>query len=495
MEPAPISQATNDHFLKIIAEYISDIVAVYSLDWRYLQVSDSCKNILGYSKEELVGKPVYEFVHAEDLANLLDNSSELVSSYMPQSLTYRMKRKDGMFIWVETTIRRVDDSYYGKESKIIAVSKDITTRKSSEEMVKKFVEAVEYASDCIIMANIDGQVMYVNPAVKEVTGFDAEELVGKHANIVWTGASNPQVTSKMWDTLKRKKKTYFSEVENINKKGEAYFTEVKVSPILDSTKNVVFFVGISRDITKAKEVDRMKNEFISLASHQLRTPLTAIKWRLEILMDKPWHDFKKDQQDYLLDINRSNERMIDLVNSLLNISRIESGRLVIDPKLTSLEELMLTVIDDIEMKLKEKKIKLNLSFQTNIYDISVDQRLIRNAFLNIMSNAVKYTPENGTIGVSIYLEKEEIITKVTDTGYGIPKAEQGRVFQKFFRAENIRRIETEGTGLGLYLVKAIVEASGGRVWFESEENKGTTFWIALKIKGTAPKKGEVTLTR
>ena len=156
---------------------------------------------------------------------------------------------------------------------------------------------------------------------------------------------------------------------------------------------------------------------------------------------------------------------------------------------------MLTVIDDIEMKLKEKKIKLNLSFQTNIYDISVDQRLIRNAFLNIMSNAVKYTPENGTIGVSIYLEKEEIITKVTDTGYGIPKAEQGRVFQKFFRAENIRRIETEGTGLGLYLVKAIVEASGGRVWFESEENKGTTFWIALKIKGTAPKKGEVTLTR
>lgn len=482
------------HFLELISERTGDVISIYTLEWKYLLISPSCKNILGYKPDELIGRSIYEKIHPEDLNRILGNTKELSTSYKTQFLTYRMQRKDGIYIWVETTLHRLDDQELSSESLIIAVSRDVTTRKSSEEMVKKFVEGVEYASDCIVMSNPEGQIMYVNPAVKAITGYSPEEVIGQHANMIWGGLEDANAIVNMWTTLQDQKKPYSGEISNITKDGRTYYTEAHISPIFDQNKEITFLVGISRDITKSKEIDKMKNEFISLASHQLRTPLTAIKWRIEMLMDEDFKILSKEQQKYIHEINRSNERMIELVNSLLNISRIESGRLIVDPKMTSLEDLMLSSIDDFENKIKEKNIKIKLSFQTNVYDVSVDPHLIRNVYINLLSNAIKYTPNNGNIEVAIYTEGDKIITKVKDSGYGIPKAQQNQIFDKFFRASNIRKIETEGTGLGLYLVKAILNASDGNIWFESEENKGTTFYVSLNMSGVEPKKGDVTIS-
>jgi signal transduction histidine kinase len=181
--------------------------------------------------------------------------------------------------------------------------------------------------------------------------------------------------------------------------------------------------------------------------------------------------------------------MIELINSLLNVSRIDMGVFAIVPEPCDFSEISDSVLAELMPSIKEKNMVIKKDYDKKLGKINADPKLTRILFQNLLSNAVKYTAEKGNIFVSTKKQGDDVLITVKDTGYGIPKKDQPRIFEKLFRADNIRDKETDGTGLGLYIIKSITEQSGGKIWFESEENKGTTFYVRLPLSGMKPKEG------
>jgi two-component system phosphate regulon sensor histidine kinase PhoR len=235
------------------------------------------------------------------------------------------------------------------------------------------------------------------------------------------------------------------------------------------------------DITERKQLEEMKTEFVSLASHQLRTPLSAIKWYTDILRKNARSRLDDTQQAYLDQVFESNQRMIELVNMLLNVSRIEMGTVAIQPENMEIGSVIETVLDEVGSTIEEKSltIKKDYADTPNLYN---DPRLVRVIIQNLISNAVKYTQEGGTITVAAEADPDDVTISVSDTGIGIPQDAQDKIFTKMFRAENVRVHDVQGTGLGLYLVRSVVRELGGSISFNSTEGDGTTFWVRLPIQ-------------
>lgn len=236
-----------------------------------------------------------------------------------------------------------------------------------------------------------------------------------------------------------------------------------------------------------KGVDRDKSDFISVASHQLRTPLTAIKWVTERVLKT--QKLSIEAIEYLGDIQRSAQRLSDLVDILLNVSRIEGGRVGISPKALDLVDFIKDYFSEVMPLCAEKNINLSFENYPPNLNITTDPSALRNIIQSLVSNAIEYTPEEGRIEISLVPYEKKFLLSVKDSGIGIDKEERPRIFEKFFRADNAKRVKTDGTGLGLYIVKQAVELLGGKIWFESKENNGTTFFVELPMK-SKPKAGE-----
>jgi signal transduction histidine kinase/CheY-like chemotaxis protein len=236
------------------------------------------------------------------------------------------------------------------------------------------------------------------------------------------------------------------------------------------------------DVTEQREVSRMKSDFVSFVSHQLRTPLAGIKWLLEFTTQPGVTP--DEMREYIEDARTSAERLISLVNDLLDISRLERGKLTLTHAAVSLPELTASVLADVDRLVQQKGHRVQVQPGEGIPPAWADAQLLRQVILNLVSNAVKYTPAGGAIDIRIEPADTMIRWSVRDTGIGIPPAAQQRLFEKFYRAENAATLETEGTGLGLYLVRLIVECLGGRVWCESVEGVGSTFSVTVPVAAT-----------
>ncbi len=269
------------------------------------------------------------------------------------------------------------------------------------------------------------------------------------------------------------------------------FISVTARPILSDGKSIGGVV-IFHDITKETAVDKAKTEFVSLASHQLRTPLSAIGWYTEMVLSGDTGDLNQEQKQYLGEVYKGSRRMGELINALLNVSRLELGTFIVEPEPTDIVKLAQTLTSEQRPQIEAKKIIFEQNYAVNLPIFNADPKLLGMIFQNLLSNAIKYTPAGGRVNPATG-QADQLSIVVADTGYGIPKDQQGQIFAKLFRADNVRKLDTEGTGLGLYIVKSIVDHSDGKIWFESAENQGTTFHVTFPLKGMKKKEGEKAL--
>ncbi len=364
---------------------------------------------------------------------------------------------------------------------------------SGQEELEKYKLSVDNASDHIVITDPDAHILYANAAASKITGYSNAEMVGK-TPALWGHNMPKEFYEKMWKTIKTNKKTFEGEITNKRKDGQIYQAVTSISPILDSQGNIQFFVGIERDVTKERAVDRMKTEFVSLSSHQLRTPLTAVKWGLETVLNGDMGVLNEKQKEHLKDVADSNEQEIELVNSLLNVSRIESGRILVNPHPTNIVRLANNVVSRLKIELAKKDISLVMNVEGNPPELMLDTKLIENVYQNIIDNSVNYSPAGSKIILSISVKDGEIVSSIADEGIGVPENEKVEIFKKFYRSSNAKQIRPDGSGLGLYIAKSIVESSGGKIWLESSVGHGTTFFFTLPLTGMKAKEGEVTLT-
>lgn len=354
------------------------------------------------------------------------------------------------------------------------------TNNKLKESEAKYSTLIEHSNDGITVLQ-DGKFVFLNPQIAKIIGGEIEDYLGTKFIELIALADRKMVSERYLSRLKGKNVESRYEFKIVNSDQRLVPVEVNASLIKYNGKPAV--MAVVRDMTKAKELEKLKSEFVSVTSHQLRTPLTGIKWFMELLLTGQGGRLTKKQLDYLNQINESNERMIRLVDDLLNVSRMESsGKFKVTSKLEDVVKIFHNVIAAQKVTADKKRIEIvHAQPCIDSFKASVDAGKLSLVLQNILDNAIKFSPQGSTITIDFGIEGKNLIFSVADQGVGIPKDQQYRVFERFFRAENVLHTQP-GTGLGLYIAKFLVEKHGGKIWFESEENKGTKFYISIPGK-------------
>ncbi|MFQ6084610.1 MAG: sensor histidine kinase [Candidatus Aminicenantia bacterium] len=252
--------------------------------------------------------------------------------------------------------------------------------------------------------------------------------------------------------------------------------------LLIATILFVIAVIIVRSFERLAEANRMKSEFVSIVSHQLRSPLSNLRWVIELLMSGRLGKIEKKQTEYFRTLKENSSRMQELISDLLIVSRIETAKLPLRRKEFSLEDLVKDLISEYEPFAKASNTEISFEVQENLPKIFADPSRIKLVIENLLDNAIRYIKDKGKVEISLFEKNKNIYFGIKDNGVGIPKEDQKYIFRKFFRSENVMRYQTQGSGLGLYISKAIIKRSGGKISFKSKENRGSTFWFTLPLK-------------
>jgi len=267
--------------------------------------------------------------------------------------------------------------------------------------------------------------------------------------------------------------------------GTRYIEEPELVALIILLITAILFiiaVIITRSFERLAEASRMKSEFISVVSHQLRSPLSNLRWAIELLMSGRLGKIEEKQTEYFRILKENSGRMGELVSDLLIVSRIETATLPQKRKEISLEDLIKKLISEFKPFAQASNVEIEFKSEENLPKILADPSQIRLVVENLLDNAVRYIKDRGKVKMLLSRRGQNLYFEIEDNGVGIPKEDQKYIFQKFFRSENILRYQTQGSGLGLYISKAIIERSGGKIGFKSQEGVGSTFWFTLPIK-------------
>ncbi|MFA6353641.1 MAG: ATP-binding protein [Candidatus Paceibacterota bacterium] len=473
-----------------------------------LETNPSIEKISGYGTEELVGETLKKLLSNSDVEQITKTTIEK-GSLSSLEVIFKTKDTNQIYVGVSTLLRKNQQgeiigffisffdltSFKESEGKLqksqkalLNMLEDVNEEKKKAETEKeKTMALVSSFSTPIIFLNNYHKLALFNSSAKEILNISDNDLgieildsnnfsLNNFANIIHNKFSVEKLIEESDGTKLEEAIVTYNNEERVYK--------VVTSKVLDKNLNYLGLMKIFYDTTREKAIDKMKSEFISIAAHQLRTPLSAIKWIIKMILDGDMGKLNAEQQELLNKGYQSNERIILLVNDLLNVSRIEEGRFGFNFEKTDFQEILNVAVSNVDSLVTQNHQELNVEIPTGLPKISLDKERMVMVMQNLLSNAIKYTPEYGKIQIIIEIDKQYLNVKIKDQGVGIPKEDQPKMFSKFFRASNAIKMKTEGSGLGLFLVKNIIEKHNGTISLKSEEGKGTEVSFTLPINKT-----------
>ncbi|PJA12366.1 hypothetical protein COX64_04610 [Candidatus Dojkabacteria bacterium CG_4_10_14_0_2_um_filter_Dojkabacteria_WS6_41_15] len=390
---------------------------------------------------------------------------------------------------------------------VVCIVRDISERKLQENRLKssydslkradkqirseiaKLQAILESVGEGLIVTDQFQKIAMINRGVSEILGWDEEKVLGEslYENFMLQTEKGEKYPTeeRLTSSIQQGKALRLSLSDSVfiaNKSGKLIPVTITTTPIKLEGK-LIGTVTTFENITKDAAIDKAKSEFVSLAAHQLITPLTAILWNLESVRPETLPNEASKVEDPVSMAYNQATSMAALVNQFLNVSRIELGKLSISPEPIDMTAIVSSIVAEQQVIASQKKITIKMEFDKGLPKIQLDKVLIRVVVQNLVSNALKYSNNNGKVVISVTKTKQSVLLSVKDSGIGIPLAQQPQLFTKLFRAENVLTNGSEGNGLGLYLVKSIVSLMKGEISFSSIENEGTTFTVTIPLKG------------
>lgn len=371
--------------------------------------------------------------------------------------------------------------------------------KTSEEQIKLFKQAVDSSSVLITITDVQGKIIYANPFFFKTSGYSNEELIGNNPRILKSGFQPKEFYKELWDTI-LSGKVWIGEMLNKKKSGELYWVKAVISPILNSKGVITNFVAVKENITlqkqmledlmtakeKAEESDKLKTAFLANMSHEIRTPMNGILGFAELLKEP--NLTSDDQQKYIRIIERSGVRMLNIINNIVDISKIEAGLMDVKIQYSNINEQIDYIYTFFKPEVEAKGMELihKEALPLNEAVILTDREKVFAILTNLVKNAIKYSEkgciEFGYVITGGTVRPDSLTFYVKDTGIGIRKDKIGIIFDRFRQVSEGSNRNYEGVGLGLSITKAYVEMLGGKLWVESEEGIGSCFYFTLPFK-------------
>jgi len=456
----------------------------------------SMARISGYDlMDEMVGREYLMLLAPEEHARVEGyRAARLRGEPAPTRYEARGIRRDGSRIWIEVLVSLVP--WKGRPA-VLGTFLDITERRRTEDALRRteqenarLLREAEHrktlleqvfasTSDGILVLDLDGRITALNRRGGDLLGISPRLAAGQSLAdcLDRAGTWSEPGARALAAAVRAAAEAGAGDLET--RASRVQTLEWLSAPTRDATGAAVGVTVTLRDVTQEREVSRMKSEFVAFVTHQLRTPLSGIRWMLELGAQEA--GIPTETVACLGDARQAAERLIGLVNDLLDTSRLESGKMDVVARSTGLGELTDGVVSELAPLVRERGHQLSVSGGDATPPVMTDPQLLRQVILNLVSNAIKYQHPGGEIAIRMGREDGVVRWEVRDRGIGIPAESRPRLFEKFYRAENAATVETEGTGLGLYLVHLIVERLGGRIWCESEEGTGSTFFVTLPV--------------
>jgi two-component system sensor histidine kinase/response regulator len=460
-------------------EMSSDSIVITDLEGRITEVNEATRLMYGAeNKEELIGQSAFALIAPEDRNAAFAGMEEVLAKGCIKNREYRVILKDGSLMPVEMSVALMTGAD-GKPIGFVGVSRDITARRQAQEALRESEERYrnlfENANDAIVTFTLDGIVTSVNRGLEAMLGWSREELIGQHYSKFVTPASVALGQERTRRFLAGERLPSIFEGEQVRKDGRIVPVEIRTRAIRDKAGKPVGFQGTYRDISTRKALEHQRTEFLAMLTHDIRNPLGVILGYTEMLLENAREQGAADEVD-LLGRLRSNALTVhSLVSNYLDFSRIEAGQLILTKKPLALQDLLLRLQSRYAAEARRRQISLDLQIQPDLPLVAGDAVALERVFANLLHNALKFTPAFGQVTLSVTHRNAEVTATVADTGPGILPEELPFLFEKYRRAAANK--QQEGTGLGLFIVRALVEAHGGRVAVESIVGQGSRFTV------------------